>query len=493
MEYTEYYQFRKPTKALDIVKVGDINFNSEKIDELIHSTQVSLAPAYDATRTSSNPYMTGDVVMKDALMYKCLEDDVYGAWDATKWERTTAGEEGAGGSDIEPNPQGTPTDDLDTIGINGTIYNIAGSGGGGTALILDAQIYSTEERVVGVWIDNKPLYQKSYSLNTTVRITNSGANITSYIDNASVIEQIVNASGNNISTAENQGTNLWVGRSSSSLMAYSAEGSDVDVITLWYTKTTDTAGSGGYQAYGFSPIIYSTEEREVGVGANGKPLYQKTFKTGVLSAETDEELLSNVDSCYVVDLKTWTSTESRAQAPFYISTYNVSGSGTEYGIVIYDDDTNKVSAYNVGRSASIVIETTIQYTKTTDTAGSGSYNTLGVPTVHYSTDEQVVGTWIDGKTLYEKTYDKSDLTLTDNAWTNDILGTANSGIDIKKCDAYFMLAGQDTLFPYSYYRGQTEYFTSVVNGDSLNVRPNMNAGVNVKAGFITIRYTKSSS
>lgn len=35
-----------------------------------------------------------------------------------------------GGSGIIPNPQGTPTDTLETIEINGTIYDIAGNGGG---------------------------------------------------------------------------------------------------------------------------------------------------------------------------------------------------------------------------------------------------------------------------------------------------------------------------------------------------------------------------
>lgn len=50
---------------------------------------------------------------------------------------------------------------------------------------------------------------------------------------------------------------------------------------------------------------------------------------------------------------------------------------------------------------------TVRYTKTTDVAGSGSYNTLGVPTVHYTTDEQVIGTWVDGKPLYRKTVIKS--------------------------------------------------------------------------------------
>ena len=35
---------------------------------------------------------------------------------------------GGGGSNIEPNPQDTPTDTLETIEIDGTVYDIAGSG-----------------------------------------------------------------------------------------------------------------------------------------------------------------------------------------------------------------------------------------------------------------------------------------------------------------------------------------------------------------------------
>ena len=86
---------------------------------------------------------------------------------------------------------------------------------------------------------------------------------------------------------------------------------------------------------------------------------------------------------------------------------------------------------------------TLQYTKTTDTAGTGLYSddeaTLGmlgdvdlenladgdiikyngtsgkfenVAKEVYSTEEQVIGTWVDGSTLYRKTLfiDKSDLT-----------------------------------------------------------------------------------
>lgn len=129
MQYTENYQFRKPVIGVDDADVKDINFNSDRADTLIHNTQISLAPAYDLTKT----YDTGDVVMYETLMYKCKADNVTGAWDASKWERTTAGEEGSGGggSSVVPNPQGEPTDTLRTIGIDGTVFDIAGSGGGG--------------------------------------------------------------------------------------------------------------------------------------------------------------------------------------------------------------------------------------------------------------------------------------------------------------------------------------------------------------------------
>lgn len=128
MQYTENYQYRKPVIGVDIADIKDMNFNSDRTDALIHNTQISLAPAYDLNET----YNTGDIVMYETLMYKCKEDNVTGVWVPEKWERTTAGEEGAGGggTSVVPNPQGEPTDTLNTIGIDGTIFDIAGSGGG---------------------------------------------------------------------------------------------------------------------------------------------------------------------------------------------------------------------------------------------------------------------------------------------------------------------------------------------------------------------------
>lgn len=127
-EYTDNYGLIEPTYA-ELADIDPLNRNFETIDEIMHASQVSLADAYDLAAT----YNTGDVVMYQYLMYKCKEDNVTGAWDATKWERTTAGANGSGGggTEVVANPVGTPTEDLQTIEIAGTIYDIPGGGGSG--------------------------------------------------------------------------------------------------------------------------------------------------------------------------------------------------------------------------------------------------------------------------------------------------------------------------------------------------------------------------
>lgn len=121
--YTDNYNLTKPTFA-ESADIRTINGNMDTIDAVMHASQVSLADAYDETRTSSNPYNTGDIVMYELLMYKCLEDGVYGTWDGTKWERTTAGANG-GGSDVTITPSynsGTKIAEIDVDGDTEEIY-----------------------------------------------------------------------------------------------------------------------------------------------------------------------------------------------------------------------------------------------------------------------------------------------------------------------------------------------------------------------------------
>lgn len=115
--YTDNYQLTKPTYA-EQADIGVINSNMNIIDDIMHSSQVSLAPAYDSTQT----YAEGDVVMYELLMYKCISPTT-GAWDGSKWERTTASESGGGGSA-----------ELDILGEgNGAVVSFADGASAGLA------------------------------------------------------------------------------------------------------------------------------------------------------------------------------------------------------------------------------------------------------------------------------------------------------------------------------------------------------------------------
>lgn len=171
---------------------------------------------------------------------------------------------------------------------------------------------------------------------------------------------------------------------------------------------TDINGEG---KDGFQPVIYSTEEREIGVWTDGKPLYQRTlFYTGdtiiTVSANSSStysatgitdiyvnDILPTLDQLihYQIDL-TFDGNEKniyqfeycfQASTGTFIRSHNP---GIDY------------IGYNIIPGSSI----TLQYTKTTDQPGSGIWTPQGVPAAHYSINEQIVGTWIDGKTIYEK-------------------------------------------------------------------------------------------
>ena len=349
-------------------------------------------------------------------------DEIYGKISG-KWEKYEGGESYTAGSNIDITnnvisgayqaftgtdgtddgasglvPAPTSADANKVLGANGQWVEQSG----GSLLIQNAEIYSEDEKQVGVWIDNKPLYQRTYTLSSEITVTNtwdwtslgiSAGNIGFYVravaQNTAGTQWCVNCatiSGNiALSTGRNNDT---IG---------------VKYLTIWYTKTTDTAGSGGYQAWGFSPIIYSTEEREVGVWTDNKPLYEKgVIITGLGSSQgyTDFPLnisnaeIKTVEGCYWLPNGT-----TRQFGNYLITTAGTADNGYAVQAQAVNNNTVRIT-YCTDRSK-LTGFVRVRYTKTTDTAGSGSYNTLGVPTVHYSTDEQVIGTWM-GETLYQK-------------------------------------------------------------------------------------------
>lgn len=139
--------------------------------------------------------------------------------------------------------------------------------------------------------------------------------------------------------------------------------------------------------------IYSFEERQVGVYADGKPLYQKTVDLG---------------SDVTISYNSWTSlTDSDipiSDIENLVSVIGLGSAGGNYGGLMAGVASGR-TALNIqtGRNGDNVFVRyiTLQYTKTTDAAGSGEYVPSGDKAVHYSTDEEVIGTWL-GETLYRK-------------------------------------------------------------------------------------------
>lgn len=182
--------------------------------------------------------------------------------------------------------------------------------------------------------------------------------------------------------------------------------SSANPLIVW--KVVGIKVSGDY----YAPVIYSTEEREIGVWTDGKPLYQKTFGFSASyggSWNNYNHQIANIDN--IITCNAGLVTDGTL---YELPQYRDSGMSIVIGATA-----TQIQYINswIGTDLNPYIVVTLQYTKTTDTAGSGSWTPQGVPTHHYSTDEHIIGTWIDGKTLYEKTI-SSDLTLSTASWQN---------------------------------------------------------------------------
>ena len=177
----------------------------------------------------------------------------------------------------------------------------------------------------------------------------------------------------------------------------------------------------------YASACYDTNEREVGCWIDGKPLYKKTWELTVPNASGTyvyNEATPNLENVAHTEYTLWGLGE-RGDVPWYSSATILFSEQTDTGIEFYFASNNY---------AGKKIYFTSYYTKTTDTAGSGKLTPTGFETHHYSTNEQIVGTWIDGKPLYEVTVEVDNPTI--NSYSNKKYVEApysSSVIDFAKC------------------------------------------------------------
>lgn len=246
----------------------------------------------------------------------------------------------------------------------------------------------------------------------------------------------------------------------------------------------------------FQPVIYSEEEREIGVWVDGKPLYEKTIinsnpsytQVGSIYECNTSVDFSGVDYFMIVNA---TALNANTTRPVNNTRTDI----TAMGYVAVGKSTNVIyTAFNTDGYTKLVF--TLRYTKTTDTPGSGQWTPQGVPAHHYSTNEQIVGTWIDGSTVYEKTI-ISTSELSKDSINQIALGITNIDIFVSVI-GFASYGSNNTYIPLPY--GD--------KGNSLICLMNINKALgvaNVWVGsdytspsianilIITLRYTKSST
>lgn len=295
----------------------------------------------------------------------------------------------SGGADVEANPQDTPSDTLSTIGIDGVVYEIEGGGGGGG-------------NAYGAFIDTNRVIKASTAVPPNTDVTYTATE-------DCCVEFSLVANSNQGVQVSIDGVNIKANYISSGIYTWG------DIVYLRRGQTIKmrqsyTSADGSYIVYGltfgtqniFTPQIYSTEERCVGVWIDNKPLYARTIiHTGALNSVNDWTLYDDSVSydtlirANVVRINTNGEITPNANTFENNPRFNVKAD-------------HKLYYYTNNTITATYIYISLLYTKTTDTAGSGSYNTLGVPTRHYDTTEKVVGTVeMDNgiiKPLYEKSW-----------------------------------------------------------------------------------------
>lgn len=214
----------------------------------------------------------------------------------------------------------------------------------------------------------------------------------------------------------NDNTKIYLGEKAAEMIAHGVD-EEIKKRATNYSLCADGDGiqiDGGFGGRIFSSDLdYSTEEQLTGKRwIDGKPIYQKVIHVDNFIIGNNEIPLENLDTIinYSGNL-IFTDYPGHKRVFPYVQ----NNSTTKVVINNYNDTKFVVaSGFNCN-----TIDITLQYTKTTDTELS-PVSLPKIKSIHnYSTDEQVVGTWIDGKPIYEKVINSGYL-ANNNSITIDV-------------------------------------------------------------------------
>ena len=234
--------------------------------------------------------------------------------------------------------------------------------------------------------------------------------------------------------------------------------------------------------------LVSTTEKVIGCDALGRPVYQKLLSlalngsTGQKTIKIDDNF-RNLHKCFVIIYN-----DSDPKEAYVLPWVDKSTSFTNLESLFVETHGNNlvIKGFKTDWS-NHTLYATVQYTKTTDAANSFKWGDEN----DYSTDEKIVGTWIDGSYVYQKTISTGSLSAP--ADNNIAHGISNLKYVI---NAVGCVTNNNInyLIPYVSGRSDQNDWTltiSQINATNVIVKT-YNSGWSGITGYITLQYTKTT-
>lgn len=314
-----HFNLTKPATT-DYYNIGVFNDNTDIIDTQMYNNQVSAAKIMVGA-TANDDGESGRVPVPhagDQNKYLCAD----GTW------KTVGG--GGGGSSVIPNPTGTPTDTLDTVSIDGTIYEIQGSGGGGSEgkfdtlwtgdILVDdgsaVQNITLAESISDYDFLLLRTYDSTYHFYTTTVICDIDTTYSSIgamndeIDMTPIVKKV-------------DDTHI-------TLSYYGHNGQYTHYVGIYGIKV----GGGGSSSH-----AYSTTEQIVGTWIDGSDVYEKSFEIQITSTNP---VIVEQDASYMDALLSY---EGSCKSSAGLIAGVGMPAGTGWGFAIHKNSSNQLVLY----------------------------------------------------------------------------------------------------------------------------------------------------
>ena len=224
--------------------------------------------------------------------------------------------------------------------------------------------YSTDEKVIGRWIDGKPIYQCVYNLGSLIRISNSTWTSVGMAlnDKQTILRALGTNSYNGASIQTISGELLTCVKNNEIVFLASRDGEVLECtyIVLQFTKSTDSAVTTTQE----DPNEYSTDEKIIGKWIDGKPIYQRTWQTTTPSNASAGVVISSaslgVQLSQVIKLDGYIDNGGHIDINWYYSSNRNVNS-------FYDRTQNSVfMVCSAAAEQNKTVYITLQYTKNSD-------------------------------------------------------------------------------------------------------------------------------